>query len=225
MKTRKSFAHIHTFLYTAIFLYIRNVTTLKISNAMKTPAQVAVTSPAKATFRLGFIGLLKNVFLVMLFAMLCSCEQSLEGTWIQESNNPSKNNSMAITFYPNGTFEIRTFSFDRTSAEPTTIVDAQGKPITVTPIGSNPIPGTGKWRISYVGKYETDDTKDPMWVDLTTNSRGTLQRIECIYRMPSVDVLQLGIGEGVRPPSFERSRNYYPMRRATYEEESQIRSL
>lgn len=192
---------------------------------MKTPLQVAVIGTAKATFRNGYAGLLKNAFLFVLFAMLCSCEQSLEGTWIQESNNPSKNDSMAITFYPNGTFEIRTFAFDRKTPEPTTIMNADGKPVTLTPIGSNPIPGTGKWRISYVGKYETDEAKDPMWVDLTTNSRGTLQRIECIYRMPSADVLQLGIGEGVRPPSFERSRNYYPMRRATYEEETQIRNL
>lgn len=164
---------------------------------------------------------LKKILFIAIPLLLCACG-GIEGTWIMESKNPTNKGAMAIIFNSDGTFALKTFLPDRKDPSPTTIMGANGQPVTLTPIDGQDIPGTGKWRLTNTGTYETDDTKTPHWLDLLVKNQNSNQRVEMIYNMPSNEVLQLGIGYGARPESFEKCRDYYPMRRATYEESQQI---
>lgn len=164
---------------------------------------------------------LKKVLFISLPLLLCACG-GIEGTWVMESKNPTNKGAMAIIFNDDGTFVLKTFLPERREPSPTTIMGANGQPVTLTPNDGQDIPGTGKWRLTNTGTYETDNTKTPHWLDLLVKKQNSLQRVEMIYNMPSNEVLQLGVGYGVRPENFEKCRDYYPMRRATYEESKQI---
>lgn len=164
---------------------------------------------------------LKKVLFISLPLLLCACG-GIEGTWVMESKNPTNKGAMAIIFNDDGTFVLKTFLPERREPSPTTIMGANGQPVTLTPNDGQDIPGTGKWRLTNTGSYETDNTKTPHWLDLLVKKQNSLQRVEMIYNMPSNEVLQLGVGYGVRPENFEKCRDYYPMRRATYEESKQI---
>lgn len=164
---------------------------------------------------------LKKVLFISLPLLLCACD-GIEGTWVMESKNPTNKGAMAIIFNDDGTFVLKTFLPERREPSPTTIMGANGQPVTLTPNDGQDIPGTGKWRLTNTGTYETDNTKTPHWLDLLVKKQNSLQRVEMIYNMPSNEVLQLGVGYGVRPENFEKCRDYYPMRRATYEESKQI---
>ena len=153
---------------------------------------------------------LKVTVLFFVAALFCSCK-GLPGTWVMESKNTSGNGSIAITFNEDGSFALKTFMLD---VQPTSAG---------IPVGNQYIPGTGKWRLTNTGRYEVDDAKNPHWLDLLVQRQGGMQRVEMIYNMPSEDVLQLGTGyTNARPESFDRCREYYPMRRATAEEAQRI---
>lgn len=162
---------------------------------------------------------LAMLLLLPIFLSACS---SIQGTWIMESKSPTNKGSIAITFNDDGTFILKTYLFDRTAPTPVTIAGVDGRPVTMTPVDGSDISGTGKWRLSNVGTYETDDSKTPHWLDLLVKTQNNIQRVEMIYNMPSNEVLQMGSGYGSRPVSFEKCRDYYPMRRATYEESQEI---
>lgn len=164
---------------------------------------------------------LKKILFIAIPLLFCACG-GIEGTWIMESKNPTNKGAMAIIFNSDGTFALKTFLPERREPSPTTIMGANGQPVTLTPNDGQDIPGTGKWRLTNTGTYETDNTKTPHWIDLLVKKQNSLQRVEMIYNMPSNEVLQLGVGYGVRPENFEKCRDYYPMRRATYEESKQI---